>query len=74
MLDDSVYESKETILLGNINVNNQNKSDNKEMKGIISQHGFKQVISKVTRITSETSTLTDIAAITHEQNVSKHGK
>ena len=73
MLDDSVYENKETILLGDINVNYQNKSDNKEMKRIISQHGFKQVISKAIRVTRETSTLTDIAATTHEQNVSKHG-
>ena len=50
MLDDSNYENKETILLGDINVNCQNKSDNKEMKRIISQHGFKQVISKATKV------------------------
>ena len=43
------------------------------MKHIISQHGFKQVISKATRVTKETSTLIDIAATSHEQNISKQG-
>ena len=73
MLDDTVYENRETILLGDVNVDHQNTSDNREMKRIISQHGFKQVITKATRITKETSTLIDIAATTHEQNISKHG-
>ena len=67
MLDNSAYEIKETILLGDVNVDYQNMSDNREMKRIISQHGFKQVVSKATRITKETNTLLDIAATTHEQ-------
>ena len=50
MLDDTVYEHKETILLGDINVDYNNTSDNMEMKNIISQHGFKQVISKAIRV------------------------
>ena len=73
MLDDTVYENKDTILLGDINVDYHNTSDNREMKRILSQHGFNQVISKATRVTKETSTLIDIAASTHEQNISKHG-
>lgn len=43
------------------------------MKRIISQHGFKQVLTKATRVTRDTSTLIDIAATTHKQNISKHG-
>ena len=73
MLDNTVCENRETILLGDINVDYQNTSDNREMKRIISQDGFKQIINKATRITKETSTLIDIAATTHEQNTSKHG-
>ena len=69
MLSESVHEGKGTILIGDINVNYAIKTNNKELKLIIKRHGMKQLITKPTRITKETSTLIDIIATTHEQNI-----
>jgi hypothetical protein len=72
MLDTCVSEGKETILIGDLNVNYCKNSDSTEIKRIIKQYGLKQVIEKPTRITKNASTLIDIIATTHEKNVLKH--
>ena len=72
MLDTCVSVGKETIVMGDLNVNYNENSDNTEIKRIIKQYGFKQVIKKPTRVTKNSSTLIDIMATTHEKNVLKH--
>ena len=71
MLDICMTECKETIIMGNLNVNYKKSSDNKEMKQIIKRQGLKQIIQEPTRITNNSSTLIDMIATTHEENVSK---
>ena len=72
MLDTCVSEDKETIVMGDLNVNYRKNSDNKEIKRIIKQYGLKQVIKKPTRITKNFSTLIDIIVTTHGKNVLRH--
>ena len=72
MLDTCVSEGKETIVMGDLNVNYNKNSDNTEIKRIIKQYGLKQVIKKPTRVTRKSSTLIDKIATTHEKNVLKH--
>jgi exonuclease III len=43
--------TKETILMGDCNVNYANKGDNREFKSILSLNGFNQLIKQPTRIT-----------------------
>ena len=71
MVNTSVSENKELILMGDLNADYLNTSKNKEVKRIIKGHGLKQIIKKPTRVTKDTSTLIDIIATTHEQNVRK---
>ena len=55
-------ESKEMIITGDVNVNYLDNKCNKEFKNTLHLFGFKQLISKPTRITQTTSTLIDIIA------------
>ena len=63
-------ESKEVILLGDLNVNYLNDKDNKKIKSIIHSHGFYQIIKKPTRITAESKTLIDIIATNNPASIS----
>ena len=67
-----LIENKETIILGDVNCDYLNRLNNKEFKDVLLGHGFKQVITMPTRITRESSTLIDIIATTHKQNLFKH--
>ena len=71
MMNTSVCENKETILLGDMNTDYLQQSKDKDIKRIIRLNGLKQIIKKPTRITKDSSTLIDIIATTHEQNISK---
>ena len=62
-------ESKETILLGDLNADYLKKSDNKELKTIIHQNGFTQIIKNPTRITKDSKTLIDIIATNYPVNI-----
>jgi len=53
-------ENKETIMMGDMNINFLNKKDNPDLKSLFSIYGFEQVIKKATRTTKESSTLIDI--------------
>ena len=69
MLSIGVCEDKETILLGDLNVNYPRQQNNKEIKHIINVNGFKQIIKAPTRITKDSKTLIGVIATTHEQNI-----
>ena len=71
VVNTSVSENKELILMGDLNTDYLNTSKDKEVKRIIKGHGLKQIIKKPTRVSKDTSTLIDIIATTHEQNVRK---
>ena len=63
-------ESKEVILLGELNVNYLKADENREIKSILKLYGFKQLIKKATRITMETATLIDIIATNNQAAIS----
>ena len=67
----SICENKETILLGDMNADYLQQSKDKNIKRIISTNDLKQVIEKPTRVTKDSSTLIDIIATSHEQNILK---
>ena len=62
-------ESKETILLGDMNADYLKKNDNKELKSIIQQNGFTQIIKNPTRITKDSKFLIDIIATIYPVNI-----
>ena len=53
---------KETITLGDINVNFLKRENNQEFKSILQLNGFKQIIKDPTRIDGNTKSLIDIIA------------
>ena len=53
----------ESILMGDANVNFAKESDNKDFKTLLISKGYKQLITKPTRITKESSTIIDIIAV-----------
>ena len=55
-------ESKEVVLLGDLNVDYLKRNENKDIKSIISDNGFTQVIKRATRTTKDTKSLIDIIA------------
>ena len=71
MISTGVCEDKETILLGDMNADYLQQSKDKNIKRIISTNGLKQLIEKPTRVTKDSSTLIDIIATSHEQNILK---
>ncbi|CAB4032074.1 Hypothetical predicted protein, partial [Paramuricea clavata] len=60
MLTKAMSESKETILLGDMNANFLDNKDNKDLKSIFNVHGLKQMIRQPTRIAESTESLIDI--------------
>jgi len=72
MVNTGVSESKEQILMGDLNADYLNPSKNKVGKQIIKEHGLTLIIDKPTRVTKDTAMLIDIIATTHEQNVSQY--
>lgn len=69
MLSLASKECKETIILGDVNVNFLVPRDNKEFKSILNLHGLKQIIKKATRITEVSKTLIDIIATNCVENL-----
>ena len=61
MLSVATKDSKECILIGDVNVNFLN-NDNKEFKKVLTLFGFKQLITKPTRYNENNATLIDIIA------------
>ena len=69
MLSMGFWESKETILLGDLNAEFLRQAKDKEVKRIIRGNSLEQIIKEPIRVTKDTETLIDIIAISHEQNV-----
>ena len=65
----AVSENKEFILAGDMNRDYLMKSDHTAIKNCLKLNGFKEIIDEPTRITKNTSTLIDIIATTHENNI-----
>ena len=59
-LTDIAQQNKETMLLGDFNVNYSVRNDNKEFKSIMNTYGFKQLINKATRTADTSSTIIDL--------------
>ena len=71
MLTKVSKDDKETILLGDFNVNYIKKNDHREEKDLIASHGFKQLIKDPTRVTSDSTTLIDVLLSNRPLNISK---
>ena len=65
------HEGKECVLTGDFNCDLFKSRDNntKHLKRIYSMYHFKQLITKLTRLTSDTRTLTDHIATNRPDNV-----
>lgn len=62
-------ENKETIIVGDFNINYNDSLDNTEIKSVINQQGLKQMVQKSTRITSTSSTLIDLVITNKPSNL-----
>ena len=71
MLSIANTESKEVILMGDVNVNYLIARNNKEFKSVLELFGFKQLITKPTRNTNESNTLINIIASNNSSTISK---
>ena len=70
MLEKADISNQEIIIMGDVNINFLCQKSN-EIKDTLILYGFKQLITKATRITKESSTLIDIIATNKSENVSK---
>ena len=71
MLSTASAELKETILLGDMNIDYLKKADHAEIKTIIDIQGLEQLIKKPTRVTNNSKTLIDIICSTKPSSISK---
>ena len=55
--------------MGDFNVDYLKNNDNKDIKSIIYQNGFNQIVTKPTRITKDSKTLIDIIATIYPANI-----
>lgn len=69
MMTKASEESKEMIVLGDMNVNFLVPGDNKDLKSVFEPLGLKQTIEKPTRITETTRTLIDIVLTNTPANI-----
>ena len=53
-------ENKEIIFLGDINCNYDDSNDHTDIKQLLINYGFRQLINKPTRTTENSSTLIDV--------------
>ena len=53
-------EKRESIIMGDMNVNYLIENDHEVIKDIFTDNGFKQILSTPTRVTDQTSSLTDL--------------
>ena len=65
-------ESKEIVIMGDLNTDFLKPSNNKAIKDIMLTNVLKQMIESATRTTSTSETLIDIIATTREDNIHSH--
>ena len=53
-------EKRESIIMGDMNVNNLLENDHEVIKDIYTDNGFKQIPNTPTRVTDQTSSLIDL--------------
>ena len=68
-LQSATDEKKEIILMGDLNVNYLSKTDNKNIKELLSLYGLTQLINVPTRTTQDSSSLIDIIAANNESSI-----
>ena len=69
-LSKAISENKETILLGDFNINYRERNNNNDFKTSMKLFGFKQIVTQATRITKDTSTIIDLIFTNKEYNIS----
>ena len=62
---------KECIIMGDININYLDKSNHNGIKDIFMLNGFKQLFTKVTRVTQDSKALIETIFIKKPENISK---
>ena len=70
IMDKTDTSNQEIIIMVNVNIKFLCRKSN-ECKDTLMLYGFKQLITKATRITKESSTLIDVFAINKSENISK---
>ena len=63
-------EKRESIIMGDMNVNYLKENDHEVIKDIFPENGFKQILNTPTRITDQTSSLIDLIYVNNKQNIS----
>ena len=66
-------ENKESVILRDINADYLDKKKNIDLKNTLTINGYKQVITKATCVTKDSSTLLDIIASNKPNNISHSG-
>ena len=63
-------EKRESIIMGDMNVNYLIENDHEVIKDIFTDNGFKQILNTPTRVTDQTSSLIDLIFVNNNQNIS----
>ena len=63
---------KECIIMGDTNINYLDKSNQNDFKDIFKLNGYKQLVTKTTRITEDSKTLIDTIFIKKSRNQIKN--
>ena len=64
-------EREECIIMGDTNINYLDKNNHNDIKDIFMLNGYKQLVTKATRITEDSKTLIDIIFTNKPKNISK---
>ena len=65
------FKHKECIILGDTNINYLDKNNHNDIKDIFTLNGYKQLVTKATRITEKSKTLIDAIFTNKPENISK---
>ncbi|XP_057292275.1 uncharacterized protein LOC130614833 [Hydractinia symbiolongicarpus] len=65
----SSTEDKETLLLGDLNIDYNKRNDHKQLKDLFVIVGLKQLIKQFTRETESSKTIIDVIFTSHQKNV-----
>ena len=71
ILQTASHENKEITIMGGVNCDYFVKDDHKEIKYIFTAFGLKQLVTKPTRITENSSTLIDVVLTNTPENISQ---
>ena len=69
-LSNVIESNKETIIMGDFNVNYNDKKSNNEFKSIVNTYGLKQIVLQATRTSNLSSTLIDLIMSNCPENIS----